>query len=62
MSYSNSKRKMSQLALIHKMNSVNQVAVKTLFGLTERKVVEKIVLQGEVTVKNYLNVLNVQLL
>ena len=37
-----------KLALIHKMNSVNQVAVKTPFGLTERKVVEEIVLQGEV--------------
>ena len=30
------------------MNSNNQVAVKTPFGMTERKTVEKIVLQGEV--------------
>ena len=37
-----------KLALIYKLNSVNQVAVKTPFGITERKVVEKIVLQGEV--------------
>ena len=36
------------LALIYKMNSRNQVAVKTPFGITERKSVEKIVLQGEV--------------
>ena len=36
------------LALIYKMNSMNQVAVKTPFGITERKPVEKIVLQGEV--------------
>ena len=35
-------------ALIYKLNSVNQVAVKTSFGLTERKLIEKIVLQGEV--------------
>ena len=36
------------LALIYKMNSRNQVAVKTPFGITERKSVEKIVFQGEV--------------
>ena len=33
-----------KLALMYKLNSVNQVAVKTPFGLTERKSVEKIVL------------------
>ena len=37
-----------QLALIYKLNSTNQVAVKTPFGLTEKKTVERIVLQGEV--------------
>ena len=37
-----------KLALIYKLNSTNQVAVKTPFGMTERKPVEKIVLQGEV--------------
>jgi hypothetical protein len=37
-----------KLALIYKLNSTNQVAVKTPFGLTERKTVERIVLQGEV--------------
>ena len=37
-----------KLALIYKLNSVNQVAVRTPFGLTEKKQVEKIVLQGEV--------------
>ena len=36
------------LALIFKMNSKNQVAVKTPFGITDRKQVERIVLQGEV--------------
>ena len=37
-----------QLALIYQANSENQVAVKTPFGKTERRNVEKIVLQGEV--------------
>ena len=37
-----------QIALIYKMNSKNQVAVKTPFGVSERKTVERIVLQGEV--------------
>ena len=37
-----------QLNLLYKANSHNQVAVKTLFGMSERKSVEKIVLQGEV--------------
>ena len=37
-----------KLSLIYKLNSSNQVAVKTPFGLTERKEVEKVVLQGEV--------------
>ena len=36
------------LALIYQANSINQVSVKTPFGKTERKNVEKIVLQGEV--------------
>ena len=38
----------SSLATIYEANSKNQVAVKTPFGITERKTVEKIVLQGEV--------------
>ena len=37
------------LALIHASNAENLVAVKTPVGLTERKLVEKIVMQGEVT-------------
>ena len=37
------------LALIHAANAENLVAVKTPAGLTERKLVEKIVMQGEVT-------------
>ena len=37
-----------KLALIYKANEVNQVSVKTPFGITDREVVEKIVLQGEV--------------
>ena len=37
-----------KLALIYELNSVNQVAVKTPFGMTKRVKVEKIVLQGEV--------------
>ena len=37
-----------KLALIYKLNSTNQVAVKTPFGLTERRTVDRIVLQGEV--------------
>ena len=37
-----------KLALIYKLISVNQVAVKTPFGLTESRRVEKIVLQGDV--------------
>ena len=37
-----------KLSLIYKLNTTNQVAVKTPFGMTERKQVEKIVLQGEV--------------
>ena len=37
------------LALIHAANAENLVAVKTPVGLTERKLVEKIVMQGEVT-------------
>ena len=37
------------LALIHAANAKNQVAVKTPAGLTEREVVENIVMQGEVT-------------
>ena len=37
-----------KLALIYNLNSVNQVTVKTPFGLTESRRVEKIVLQGEV--------------
>ena len=36
------------LALIYEANKNNQVAVKTPFGLTDRKYVNKIVLQGEV--------------
>ena len=36
------------LALIHLANETNKVAVKTPHGLTERKVVDKIVLQGGV--------------
>ena len=36
------------LSLLYKANSMNQVAVKTPFGKTERKSVEKIVMQGEV--------------
>ena len=36
------------LALLYQANSKNQVAVKTPFGKTERRMVEKIVLQGEV--------------
>ena len=38
----------SSLATIYEANSTNKVAVKTPFGETERKTVEKIVLQGEV--------------
>ena len=37
-----------KLALIFKLNSVNRLAVKTPFGITERQLVEKIVLQVEV--------------
>ena len=37
-----------QLNLLYKANSHNQVAVKTPFGKSERKSVEKIDLQGEV--------------
>ena len=37
-----------KLSLIYQLNSKNQVAVKTPFGMTERKSVENIVLQGEV--------------
>ena len=36
------------LAVLYEANSKNQVAVKTPFGKTERRMVEKIVLQGEV--------------
>ena len=36
-----------KIALIYKMNSKNQVAVKTPFGVSEQKTVERIVLQGE---------------
>ena len=36
------------MATIYEANSMNKVAVKTPFGETERKTVEKIVLQGEV--------------
>ena len=38
----------SSLATIYEANSNNKVAVKTTFGETERKSVEKIFLQGEV--------------
>ena len=37
-----------KLALIYEANKVNNVAVKTPFGLSKRETVEKIVLQGEV--------------
>ena len=37
------------LALIHAANAENHVAVKTPAGITERKVIKKIVMQGEVT-------------
>ena len=37
------------LALIHAANAENHVAVKTPAGITERKVINKIVMQGEVT-------------
>ena len=37
-----------KLALIYKLNSTNQVAVKTPFGMSERQTVKQIVLQGEV--------------
>ena len=36
------------LALIYEINSKVDVAVKTPFGLTERKQIEKVVMQGEV--------------
>ena len=36
------------LALIYEANKKNQVAITTPFGITERKLVDKIVLQGEV--------------
>ena len=36
-----------KLALIYEANKVNQLAVQTPHGLTERIVVEKIVMQGE---------------
>ena len=36
------------LAVLYEANKRNEVAVKTPFGITERKTVEKIVLQGEV--------------
>ena len=38
----------NSLATIYEANIKNEVAVKTPFGITERKMVEKIVLQGEV--------------
>ena len=38
----------NSLATIYEANSKNKVAVKTPFGITERRLVEKIVLQGEV--------------
>ena len=44
----NAGMKDDHLNLLYKANSKNQVAVKTPFGKTERKSVEKIVLQGEV--------------
>ena len=37
------------LALIHAANAKNLVAVKTPAGITDRKSIEKIVMQGEVT-------------
>ena len=37
-----------KLALIYEANKVNKVAVQTPFGLTQREVINKIVLQGEV--------------
>ena len=37
----------NHLALLYKANSSNKVAVKTVFGKTERKLVKKIVLQGK---------------
>ena len=37
------------LALIHAANAENHVAVKTPAGITKRKVIKKIVMQGEVT-------------
>ena len=37
------------LALMHAGNAENHVVVKTPAGITERKVIKKIVMQGEVT-------------
>ena len=36
-----------KLALLHKVNQVNNVAVKTPNGLSERKEVKNIICQGE---------------
>ena len=37
-----------EIALIYEINSNNQIAVKTPFGESERKTIEKLILQGEI--------------
>ena len=39
--------KNNNLALLHKVNKVNKPAVKTLYGISQRKEVNNIICQGE---------------